>query len=1063
MLAVGYRLPKVTAVAMPPPGADGEAQKKAKFDKDFIIVSEFSEQVGPIPISIVPENGSGTFDTSHFSVRIMSSDFQGTTGKFSVSLDTQVILSEKMDGAFAYVHYFCLYDIHARGYVRQFCISYVTSSMNKLTDNFEGLHRHFTEATTLLKCGNHRVFGKDLEHHLADLEHTSAVLEDEGWAGRDEADQRYAGYDFGSENVPERDPIVVRQAIDETKDIMETMKKEMSLEHNEKTQIYLEKQRKSFKQLQQRVPTDSPLMRRDGQFISYMPAGFLYPNASPDVGTGQSFSSVASDLSSSSEVTLYEPQRVMAHIVHKFERRLRPLQELSPRAYMVAMEKIKEIHQLYSRSEDALEMENEEALLLDPHSSLLTIGRVPQFNALQNHWLHISQPSPLLKPVPYLLSCKNTWGLPLDAQNSDPSMRYEVVEGPDEGCSGFDTGFLQDGSALNKWPLYLDCSTSRPLQCDQFELNSPGVGPGHMTHENGGSQESTAYNTPQALTTPERSPTPLSNGPSEREDSGHTIVEFAADPDPGFSSVKPEPGTGTRPEPGTGTRLDKRTSQPLPESQQQPTKNHAPVSNSETPAAIANGSVPPSQNVPELVLPQSPEMFSMGKAKTRSHLFSINSDRQASDDVFSSSVDGWDHAKSRKKKKRSPVRDINGSDFDESFEDSFSKVGSKKHSSPLLLARRSKKADKRSPERPGFFQGNPRGSRGKGKGQAEGDERKKGPPDLKIAGSADREGSPEFYSPVGAPPGSFSAPSMGGLGSPMSPHSLLSVDSRSRWPPLLELRGKSKIPFISSIDQIEGDYRFKPGRGILNFCKDNPNVRDLLYCLLHGRPLIIMGKDENLIRRMVRTLWLFVPGHSSRQQVILWQRTPLDTQDLSRVRLMGLHCQGSSDMLSHVRRYISYWDCNSGKLYTPQYRGELLKPILMRNKDRKNEAVFLTHIHSVISDIAMRAFIYYHGHCSSQTTLLRRPSSSEAAPRKYHTVTSEPPKKTRSTFLQLLGVKDSDVDIIEYFVEVLRDQQLLEWRADGASHGGPGRDGPVTIKLHTKLCVESYCKARKPY
>ena len=32
-----------------------------------------------------------------------------------------------------------------------------------------------TQATTLLKCGNHRVFGKDLEHHLADLEHTSGV------------------------------------------------------------------------------------------------------------------------------------------------------------------------------------------------------------------------------------------------------------------------------------------------------------------------------------------------------------------------------------------------------------------------------------------------------------------------------------------------------------------------------------------------------------------------------------------------------------------------------------------------------------------------------------------------------------------------------------------------------------------------------------------------------------------------------------------------------------------------------------------------------------------------
>lgn len=33
---------------MPPPG--GEAEPPPKFEKDFIIVSEFSEQVGPVPI-----------------------------------------------------------------------------------------------------------------------------------------------------------------------------------------------------------------------------------------------------------------------------------------------------------------------------------------------------------------------------------------------------------------------------------------------------------------------------------------------------------------------------------------------------------------------------------------------------------------------------------------------------------------------------------------------------------------------------------------------------------------------------------------------------------------------------------------------------------------------------------------------------------------------------------------------------------------------------------------------------------------------------------------------------
>lgn len=35
---------------MPLPGAENEGSKKPKFEKDFIVLSEFSEQVGPIPI-----------------------------------------------------------------------------------------------------------------------------------------------------------------------------------------------------------------------------------------------------------------------------------------------------------------------------------------------------------------------------------------------------------------------------------------------------------------------------------------------------------------------------------------------------------------------------------------------------------------------------------------------------------------------------------------------------------------------------------------------------------------------------------------------------------------------------------------------------------------------------------------------------------------------------------------------------------------------------------------------------------------------------------------------------
>ena len=43
------------------------------------------------------------------------------------------------------VHYFALNDIEARGYVRQYCVSYITSSPNKLIDHFQTLLHHFNE------------------------------------------------------------------------------------------------------------------------------------------------------------------------------------------------------------------------------------------------------------------------------------------------------------------------------------------------------------------------------------------------------------------------------------------------------------------------------------------------------------------------------------------------------------------------------------------------------------------------------------------------------------------------------------------------------------------------------------------------------------------------------------------------------------------------------------------------------------------------------------------------------------------------------------------------------
>lgn len=56
---------------------------------------------------------------------------------------------------------------------------------------------------------------------------------------------------------------------------------------------------------------------------------------------------------------------------------------------------------------------------------------------------------------------------------------------------------------------------------------------------------------------------------------------------------------------------------------------------------------------------------------------------------------------------------------------------------------------------------------------------------------------------------------------------------------------KTSLPLVSTLDHIESSLPFKPGKGILNFCKDTPVVKDLFYCLLHGRPLVLLGKQAD--------------------------------------------------------------------------------------------------------------------------------------------------------------------------------------------------------------------------
>lgn len=162
----------------------------AKFSRDFILISEFSEQVGPQPLLTIPNDSKvfGTFDLNYFSLRIMSVDYQASFvghppgsayPKLNFVEDSKVVLGDSKEGAFAYVHHLTLYDLEARGFVRPFCMAYISADQHKIMQQFQELSTEFSKASECLKTGNRKAFAGELEKKLKDLDYTRTVLHTE--------------------------------------------------------------------------------------------------------------------------------------------------------------------------------------------------------------------------------------------------------------------------------------------------------------------------------------------------------------------------------------------------------------------------------------------------------------------------------------------------------------------------------------------------------------------------------------------------------------------------------------------------------------------------------------------------------------------------------------------------------------------------------------------------------------------------------------------------------------------------------------------------------------------
>eukprot|EP00051_Salpingoeca_urceolata_P009015 m.110653 g.110653 ORF g.110653 m.110653 type:complete len:805 (+) comp16065_c1_seq2:49-2463(+) len=358
------------------------ATSSAPARPDFILIAEFCEIDGPKPVCTIPKYVPN-FDADAFVLRVMAVDYQAQvagSGQFRIAEDSEVVLTEPAINAYAYVHNFTLYDLHARGFVRPFSIVYVTSDPDKIMDHFADLSYDFTKVASYLKYGNRTEFYKELQERLADLQLTQEMLTSAEKPTPPAADN----------NVEETKLQTCRRLLSETQVIADIIRPSLRLcreakirrRHKEETET-----RARLRRLKQTSVTplrpsgsSSPPIRRSASVYSETKMrsdsfNFVTPMTSSDAMTEPS--SPAADDSE------YTAKFVHVNKLRDFARQLKALPVLCGVLYDFVMQRLIGIIEYYSRDLMVLSTEEDEVSLLAHPLFLLTLGRTVVLNFYQ--------------------------------------------------------------------------------------------------------------------------------------------------------------------------------------------------------------------------------------------------------------------------------------------------------------------------------------------------------------------------------------------------------------------------------------------------------------------------------------------------------------------------------------------------------------------------------------------------------------------------------------------------------------------------------------------------------
>ncbi|XP_005102117.1 guanine nucleotide exchange protein SMCR8 isoform X2 [Aplysia californica] len=345
----------------------GHGKEKNGLTEDFIMVAEFSELEGPKPLMTIPKDGGEKFDQNAFSVRILAVDHQNSSEGFTITEDAQVVLSDAETGVYAFVHHLVLYDNTARGFVRPYCIAYVTSEQRKLMHFYEELSVQFKKVARYMKYGNKMLFVGDLERHLKDLDHTKGFLLNQVSKMRlrdSEAPGNGQDVRKNAENELYKGLQTIRQSSIEIREILSILKPLLSDKKLEAR----------FRLLEDRAFQSSSQSGQDKLSLQENWFNDLSSLDGLDVRCGSLNEPRLSPLSLF-KPREYKPLLVETKKAKRFNAPLRGIHELCSWGAKEGLRRLRHIHEYFKRSYLVLELEKNESKLFRPGYCSISHGQ----------------------------------------------------------------------------------------------------------------------------------------------------------------------------------------------------------------------------------------------------------------------------------------------------------------------------------------------------------------------------------------------------------------------------------------------------------------------------------------------------------------------------------------------------------------------------------------------------------------------------------------------------------------------------------------------------------------